>query len=476
MAVARSSLAELTRLVDRCAAPVWVLDAAWRIVAVNGACCRWLGVAADALLGMECRYHSSPDFAQGPALADALCPPPRAMAGQACRAVVVPPADPGQRPDGAEEAAAADARLVEFQPLLEDAERVLAVICIAALESAAPEQAEPASESSDALHRRLAHFRRKLRELHGEHRLVGDSPAIQRVRAQVKLAAGSKASVLIVGPPGSGRRRVAGAIHSAADQQSTSPMVPLSCKLLGAELMQATLRGLARVITDAPPQRPATLLLLDADQMPREAQLELAGILTRADLPLRVVSLAEVPLDALAARGEFHAELAALLCTLIIDMPPLAQRLDDLPLLAQAMVEELNTRGDKQVAGLSREALEQLAAYHWPGGMEELEQVIGQAHGAATMVEIMPADLPRRIFLSEAAARRAATPMQTIVLEEFLAQVERELLERALIAAKGNKAKAARLLGMTRPKLYRRLQQLGIIQDDAPAGEQPAEE
>jgi DNA-binding NtrC family response regulator len=143
-------------------------------------------------------------------------------------------------------------------------------------------------------------------------------------------------------------------------------------------------------------------------------------------------------------------------------LPPLADRAEDLPLLAQLFLEEANARGAKQLAGLAPETLDVLAAYDWPGQLDELAEFIHQAHDRAEGSQIIPPDLPQRIFLAADAMRYARQPEETIVLEDFLAEIERELIERALARAKGNKTKAAQLLGMTRPRLYRRLVQLGL--------------
>jgi DNA-binding NtrC family response regulator len=142
----------------------------------------------------------------------------------------------------------------------------------------------------------------------------------------------------------------------------------------------------------------------------------------------------------------------------------LAQRREDLPMLAQLFVEEANVRSTKQVAGFSSEAMDRLDAYPWPGNIDELAQMVAQAHERAEGPQITPGDLPERIHLAAAAAAHPRRPEETIVLDEFLGRVERELIRRALARAKGNKTKAAKLLGMTRPRLYRRLVQLGLEQ------------
>jgi DNA-binding NtrC family response regulator len=154
--------------------------------------------------------------------------------------------------------------------------------------------------------------------------------------------------------------------------------------------------------------------------------------------------------------------LAAALSTIVIELPPLAGRRGDILLLAQALVEENNAQGGKQVGGLSAEALDRLDAYAWPGNLDELARAMAEAHQRAGGPEIAVADLPERLHLAASAAAHPRRKEETIVLDEFLGRMERELIRRALARAKGNKAKAARLLGLTRPRLYRRMVQLGL--------------
>jgi DNA-binding NtrC family response regulator len=321
------------------------------------------------------------------------------------------------------------------------------------------------------LHARVARYRRLLGAKYQLGRLVGESLAMKRVRSQVALAATGKASVVVIGPAGSGRQQVARTIHYAQAEAASGPLVPLACPLLGAELMQSTIRALARpkqgergplAPQGVDADRLASLLLIDADRLAADAQAELAGFLTLADLPVRIISTTRRPLLELAGQKTFRPDLASLLSTLVIEIPPLAERLDDLPLLAQWFLEQANSRGPKQVGGFTPEALDRLHGYAWPGGVSELESLVNEAHARAEGHEIMPRDLPPRIDLAAEASARPLKLDEVIVLEEFLGRIERELIERALKRAKGNKTKAARLLGMTRPRLYRRLVQLGL--------------
>jgi DNA-binding NtrC family response regulator len=197
-------------------------------------------------------------------------------------------------------------------------------------------------------------------------------------------------------------------------------------------------------------------------------------VLSAPSFPLRLIATARHLLDDSARREQYRHDLAALLSTVVIELPPLAERRGDLPALAQLLLEEVNARGAKQVAGFSPEALDRLDGYSWPGNADELAQFVAEAHARAESARIEVRDLPERIHLAAYAATHPRRPEETIVLDDLLAEIERELIHRALAQAKGNKTKAARLLGMSRPRLYRRLVQLGLEETSGePSGEAP---
>jgi len=268
--------------------------------------------------------------------------------------------------------------------------------------------------------------------------------------------------VEVVGPPGSGRHHVAAAIHYADDSEPTGSLIPLACSALGAELIHSTITALATRNPLGKQAARSTLLLNDADQLPPEVQSELAEVFASKTFVLRLISTVRKPLAELARRDEYRHDLAAVLSTIVIELPPLAQRRADLPLLAQLFLEEANARGEKQVGGFSPEALDRLDAYSWPGDVDELIRVVDESYERAEGRQIGVGDLPRRIHLAADASAHPRRVEETIVLDEFLSSIEEELIRRALGRAKGNKTRAAKSLGITRPRLYRRLVQLGL--------------
>ncbi len=150
---------------------------------------------------------------------------------------------------------------------------------------------------------------------------------------------------------------------------------------------------------------------------------------------------------------------------MVIEVPPLASRPEDIAPLAQHFVEELNAAGERQIGGFTSEALDRLAAYAWPGETIELADIVRSSYERAEGPLIGVGDLPKRLTYADDAQRHAPASLETIDLDRFLGEMERELLQRALAQAKGNKTIAARLLGLSRPRLYRRLVQLGLESD-----------
>jgi DNA-binding NtrC family response regulator len=179
--------------------------------------------------------------------------------------------------------------------------------------------------------------------------------------------------------------------------------------------------------------------------------------------------------DTPSSPAPIDAALLAAVSTITIDLPPLASRLEDLPVLAQYFLEACNHGSSKQVGSFRSDALDLLALYSWPGELNQLREAVAAAHRVATSHDISAADLPTVVQHASGAAKRSRREPERIVLDELLASIEKKAIVRALAQAGGNKSEAATLLGMTRPRLYRRLVQLGLAGDEGDAAqlEQP---
>ena len=169
------------------------------------------------------------------------------------------------------------------------------------------------------------------------------------------------------------------------------------------------------------------------------------------------------------------AALLSAVSTITIDLPPLANRLEDLPVLAQYFLEACNHGSGKQVGSFQSDALDLLALYNWPGQLDQLREDVTEANRASGSHEISAIDLPTIVHHASGAAKRIRREPERIVLDELLATIEKEAIVRALARTAVKKCEAAVLLGMTRPRLYRRLVQLGLAGEDVdePQQEQP---
>lgn len=461
MAPSRIHTTELARLLNAAKQPIYVLDEDLTIVFLNRACQEWLG-SGESLLGRRCAYHSSPTADTLDVAAAGLCPPPQVLARKSITAGVSRVADDGRQIE----------RRASFLPMGFEAEELLGILAIVdvadQLSDAVHEEIESPNEAGPlALHEHIRRFRQEAAARYRADRLIGQGPAMRLARRQVELAAASRASVLLVGPTGSGRQHLAAAIHYAATgdnppSHAAGTFVPLDCALLGADLLETVHMAVARANLFDEHTSPGTLLFHRVDELSADVQTELAGYVVRRPTVWRFLATAAEPLVELSRRGKFRDDLAAALSTITIELPPLVQRRDDLPLLAQLFLEEQNAVGRRQIGGFTPAVLDLFDAYGWPGNLDELAQVVADSHQQAAGREIDVPDLPERLRLASQAAAQPRRVDETIILDEYLARVERELIRRALARSKGNKARAARLLGLTRPRLYRRMLQLGL--------------
>ena len=453
--MARTSRAtqDLARQLNAGILPVYIVDERRRISYANDALGRWLGVDVGTLVGARCDYHAGDASEHPDRMAAGLCPPPDALAGRQTTAVIAGPI--------------ADERMLRrratFYPLAPDEVESAGTLVIVDMVDLAQDESVGAAAEHVQLHEAVRAYRQAARHTYQVRRLVGQGAAIRQIRSQVELAARSGARVVIVGPPGSGREHVARTIHYGDARQETGPLVPLDCAVLDAELLQSSITAFVRHCADQPRSQPGRLLLLDVDRLARDAQAELARFLSLPRFELQTVATATLPLMLCVERAEFREDLGLALATLEIRLPPLRDRPEDIPALAQLLLEELNAAGRRQLGGFTPEALDQLSGYPWPGQVAELVSMIAEMHRTAEGPLLTHRDLPSRIGLAGDADRVGTAPdEQPIQLDLLLDEVERDVIERTLRQTKGNKAAAARQLGVSRPRLLRRIQQLKI--------------
>lgn len=459
---------QIGRLLQHLREPVYFVDSEWRIRFCNRACLEWLACREEDILDRRCAFHSSLDVEPGDALAAGLCPPPGAMDREETVGTVACLTPQGQL--RRRRARFLQVHNTEGQPGL------LVVVSAADLEeepvgpgeNTAGLVAGPLRAEAEALtlHERIREFRRSAAARYHIQVHVGTSSAAKRLQQQIEAAGTLDVNVLILEPPGGGGVEVARAIFYASHPSPQQCLVSLPCEGLDPEILRNTLQAFDAIAL------PAGLwhmfILENVDQLPLPSQQVLLHYLRGGKRSLRVTGTTRVELSHLVRQGRFVEELSQELSTFLIAIPPLVDRREDIPLIAQTILEDCNAQGQKQVMGFEPAALEVLVQHAWPQNYEELARVVKAAHETTAQALISVEDLPRDFRWAFQQKLRALREPEKISLPAYLASVEKELLTRALRRARGNKSLAAKMLGVSRPKLYRRLVQYGIITPDKP--------
>ena len=390
-------------------------------------------------------------------IAAGLCPPPEVFEVGALSGLVG-----FRRDDGS-----STQRLAHFVPLSgadADASLLLAIVASHDAERK-PGDSAPSVPTSVAnqLHARLRELRNALGAQHRLEQLVGESPAARRLREQVSVAVQTGAPVTICGPAGAGREHVARTIH-VARATGHGGIIPVDCAIVDVASLEAALQALRKSLSDAgQPPAVVSLLLLDLDRLTSECQTQL---LRWVAAPLPGVSLLATagrsPL-ALARHGEFQGALAMALSVIEVELPRLVDRPDDIRLLAQLLVEQQNARGQRQLSGFVPEALNLLSAYPWPGELDELTQVVNEAVAHCPGAVVGVSDLPASIRAWGQAQHRLRPAERPIKFDDVVTELQRELITSALARCRNNRAKAAERLGLSRARLLRLIEQLGLV-------------
>ncbi len=303
--------------------------------------------------------------------------------------------------------------------------------------------------------------------------MVGKSKAMQEVFLKVSAAANTDAPVLIIGESGTGKELVARAIHNLSYRRQ-GPFVPVNCGALPKDLVESELFGYKKgaftgAMTDSIGLFRAadggTLFLDEIVEMSQEAQVKLLRAIedkkirplggTR-EIPVDVRILAATNRDIQKAldEGQFREDLFFRF-VMHIEIPPLRERKEDIPILLEHFIQKFNRIYRRQVEGVEPEALEVLMSYPWHGNVRELENTVEGLYVLGLRRIIRVTDLPLHI---RKRADLGVAPTGAMSIREL----EKETILRALKMAGGNKSKAAKILGISRNRLYRKLKAYGL--------------
>jgi DNA-binding NtrC family response regulator len=320
--------------------------------------------------------------------------------------------------------------------------------------------------------------------------LIGNSEGMQRVRAMIEKVSETDATVLVRGESGTGKELVAREVHERNSVRSAGPFVAVNCAALPSELIESELFGHEKgAFTGAAARRQGkfeqanggTLFLDEIGDMSANVQAKLLRALEERRIErlggnesipvdVRIVSATHRPLEQEIAAGNFRADLFYRLRVVTIDIPPLRERREDIPVLAETFTRAAAERYGLPLRQVGQSALRRLVDYEWPGNVRELKNTIERAAIMAEGEELRSQDLPDEITpgqekeIVDAAGsieNGLAVPF-TAEFREDRREFERRYISRCLEHTNGNVTKAAEILGMHRQSLQHKLRQLGL--------------
>lgn len=312
--------------------------------------------------------------------------------------------------------------------------------------------------------------------------VVGESPAMKRVMEELRGAIAPSVCVLLRGEAGVGKTRIANSLHRSGPRRD-GPFIVASCAggkamqieadLFGAEI-PGRAGGLVRREGKFLLAHGGTLFLDDVDQLPLELQerlvrflrsgeVEPAGSRTSEKVDVRVIAGSRSPLEAAVARDQFRVDLAYRLSQVTIEVPPLRERREDLPLLIQACINRFCHEATKRLQGITVKAMTALLRYDYPGNLVELENITRQMVYSCPAGR--PADvnlLPERVREGNLQSLARVDSASDLDLEKLVGACEQAAIREALRRSHGNKSQAARVLGLSRNGLAIKMERLGL--------------
>jgi two-component system, NtrC family, response regulator HydG len=317
--------------------------------------------------------------------------------------------------------------------------------------------------------REVVRLRENLQEVFPSTELIGKSPAMKKVVELIEMVAPTEATVLITGESGTGKEVVARAIHAAGPRRYM-PMVTIHCGALTETLLESELFGHEKgSFTGAQYRKKGkfevadggTVFLDEISDISLKTQTDLLRVLQEKEIvrvggnqqikvDFRAIAATNKNLDALVKAGTFRPDLYYRLHVFCIDLPPLRERREDIPLLVNHFLNKFCTATSRQAPGISAEAMDVLMRHDWPGNVRELENAVERALVVGRGSEIRPADFS---FQFDGEAPKGGRTLEDI---------ERAHIERILRETQHNLSRAARVLDIDRTTLYNKLRKYGL--------------
>ena len=304
--------------------------------------------------------------------------------------------------------------------------------------------------------------------------IMGCSPTIEEALNVVARAAPSRATVLLRGESGTGKELMARAVHEASPR-AAHPFVAVNCAALNKGLIESELFGHEKgAFTGADARRTGrfeqadggTLFLDELAEIPLDVQVKLLRVLqerkvervgsgVEIEVDVRLIGATNRDLAALVAQGAFREDLFYRLNVVAVELPPLRQRKDDIPLLADHFLARYAEENDKAVGEISKEALDLLTRYAYPGNVRELQNIVERAVVMARGPVVTRADLPAEV-------QQAAPAPVADTLPAQVEELEKKAIAQALERANGVQSRAAEILGLTERNLRYKLKKYGL--------------
>jgi DNA-binding NtrC family response regulator len=329
--------------------------------------------------------------------------------------------------------------------------------------------------------RELASLRRQVNEESKFHDFIGASSTMQDIFEVVRTVGPTDASVLITGETGTGKELLAHSIHQESGRRE-KPLVCINCAALTQSLLEAELFGYVQgAFTGAVGNKMGRLEMADGGTLfldeignmslalqakilrfLQDGTFEPVGATKTKRVDVRLVAATNADLEAQISAGRFLSDLLYRIEVIAIQVPPLRERVEDIPLLVDHFLAQYAGRYKKALEGVSSTAMQSLMDYNWPGNVRELKNSIARTVILSKGPEITLEDLPDKIHAKAKSSRRAVNldtmPEGGISLKDM----ESELISNTLKRCKGNKTMAAKMLGISRKGLYEKMERLGI--------------